>query len=70
MYIDDKMFSILTRKIRDKLVEEGKIREMYIGKAETKSVITDKIKKLFNTASHVQFLKATSARDLPPSNFL
>ena len=30
--VDDKMFSIPTRKIRDKLVEEGKIREMYIGK--------------------------------------
>ena len=67
--VDDKTFSIPTRKIRDKLVEEGKIREMYIGKAETKSVITDKIKKLFNTASHVQFLKATSARDLLPVTF-
>ena len=67
--VDDKMFSIPTRKMRDKLVEEGKIREMYIGKAETKSVITDKIKKLFNTASHVQFLKATSARDLLPVTF-
>ena len=33
--IDDKMLSIPTRKIRDKLVEKGKIREIYIGKAET-----------------------------------
>ena len=67
--VDDKMFSIPTRKMRDKLVEEGKIREIYIGKAEAKSVVTDKIKKLFPTASQVQFLQATGARDLLPATF-
>ena len=43
MCVDDKTFSIATRKAQDKLVEECKIKKVYIGKAETKSALVDKL---------------------------
>lgn len=68
--VDNKTFSIPTRKARDKLVEEGKIREVYIGNTETKSVIIEKIRKLFPTSGHQLLLlktTLTSAKDLIPA---
>ena len=65
--VDDKTFSVPTRKARDKLVEEGKIREVYIGKAETKDVIMNKVSKLFPTSSQFLFLKPTGGKDLIPA---
>ena len=67
--VDDKTFSIPTRKARDKLVEECKIKELYIGKAETKSAIVDKINKLFPASTQFVFLKTTGGKDLIPATF-
>ena len=57
MCVHDKMFSIPTTKLRDKLVEEGKIWEMYIGIAETNLLLQIKSKDYFTQLAMFCFLK-------------
>ena len=47
--VDRKTFSTPNRKARDKLVEEGKIKEVYIGKTGIQSAVIEKFRKYFPT---------------------
>ena len=61
------MKRLSNRKVRNQLVEDGKIREIYIGKNESESVIVDKLHRVFPSNNSFVFLGVTSGKDLIPT---
>lgn len=68
--IDKNMYTIPSRKARDKLVEEGKVKEVFVGKNEGEAVILEKLHRLFPSSSNDSFvlMKSTTGRDLIPAS--
>ena len=45
--VDNKVFSVPSRKVRDAIVKEGLVKEIYISKYETVFDVLERVKALF-----------------------